>query len=182
MNATELLYWERPGRLSRIESTRPFNLVLIYDEENAAAEARRLLGPLLSISLRGLEIHRDELSFTELGHPQLQGETLEITAECDLLTVATVNGESLPATVTSWLNLWVQSRTQKEAVLVSVVGSADGSLLGSGVHQHLQGVADGYGLAFFSTGFLTQLSCEGAHKLDELYRHAPRPERWGINE
>ena len=182
MNATELPYLERPVRLPRVEPIRPFHFVVIYDEQNAAAEARRLLGPFLSISLRGPEIHRDELSFAELGHPELQRETLEMTAECDLLTIATVNGESLATSVMSWLNLWLQSRRQKEAALVSLVGSSDGSLLGSAVHQHLQCVADGYGLAFFSAVFNSTAIRRGNSQLDELYRHSPRPERWGINE
>ncbi len=167
---------------------RPFNIVLIYDHDLAASESRRVIDRLLAKCLPDLDIHRDELSFAEITHPELRGETVELAAECDLFILATITGEGLPAEILGWVNLWLASREDKETALVCLVGSPTGETLESVVHQHLQRIAVQHELAFFSSSFLAKpgriasdLGGSGFGKAHENH-YDPRPEAWGINE
>jgi hypothetical protein len=169
----------------------PFQMMLIHDGEIALAEARQIIARLLTRSLTGFDVHRDELSFSEIAHPEIFAEAAELAAGCDLLIIATVNRVNLPNEVIAWLHRWFESRQEKDAALVCLVGSVDGALLESPVHMYLQHLTDQYNLAFFPSVFITpgenlQRSikrCEETTLARQVLRgYCPRPESWGINE
>ena len=171
------------------EAKPPFHMVLLHDGDTALAKARRMVERLLRKSLDGLDLHRDELSFAEIAHPEIRTEAAELAAGCDLFIFATVNGSNLPQEVVAWLHQWFESRERKEAALVCLVGSVEGAMLGSPVHQYLQHLTDEHNVAFFSSAFTINEeklkrsieTCEETFLMREV-RCCPRPEGWGINE
>jgi len=178
---------------SRIQNDAeaPFQMVLVHDGETALAEARRMVGRLLKRSLAGLDVHRDELSFLEIAHPEIRTEAAELAAGCDLFIFATVNGSNLPEEVVAWLHLWFESREKKEAALVCLVGSDEGAILGSSVQLYLQHLSARTSVVFFSSAFImSRMDLDSrSQRPDETLtmghvaaRSFPRPEGWGINE
>jgi hypothetical protein len=167
-----------------------FNVILTHDNEVAAAGARFSVGRLLA-AIPSNDLHHDQWSFSELGHAEFRREALELAAGCDLFVLATTEGDALPAEVSSWLNLWVQTREEKEIALVCLVGSRDGKVVSTPVQDHLQRLADAHHLAFFASSFVLP-EPEGAIRIDAMVQrhsarlrfdfHPPQPEGWGINE
>jgi hypothetical protein len=174
------------------DAKAPFHMVLVHDGERALAEARRIVERLLRRTLAGLDLHRDELSFSEIAHPEIRAEAAELAVGCDLFIFATVNGSNLPDEVVAWLHLWFESRQEKEAALVCLVGVEDGAMLGSPVHLYLQHLSDSHDIAFFSSAFI--ISGQDPDSRNQKHneplsmmrpvttRSFPRPEGWGINE
>jgi hypothetical protein len=169
----------------------PFHMVLVHDGDTALGEGRRIVERLLRRALAGLDVHRDELSFSEIAHPEIRTEAAELAAGCDLFIFATVNGANLPNEVVAWLHLWFQSRHAKEAALVCLVGSEDGAMLESPTHLYLQHLSDDHNLAFFSSAFVIagqnlKSQCQQRNETPSMRhmtaRSFPRPEGWGINE
>src|SRR5437870_2769787 len=101
-------------RVSHLTPTQlqPFNLVVIYDEENVAMASEAIILRLLKKCLPLLDIHKDEWSFAELGHVEFAKEAVELAANCDMLAVATSDDQHLSSTVISWLSRWMESRAK----------------------------------------------------------------------
>jgi hypothetical protein len=189
MNRIELRF--EPGTDPSAE-TRPFGLVIIYDQESAQREARRLIERLLRNCMPTLDVHCDALSFCEITHAELQAETIELARDCDVLVLATINRAVATPGVAQWLDLWLARRTAKQTALVSLAGpggsasNADGSL-----HEHLWGIAERHGLPCFSSNLVLSAAAETPEpeRLEERwssgrlrFEYFPRPEAWGINE
>ena len=179
--------------LKRRESNanqRCFNVILTHDSEVAAAGARFSLSRLLA-AIPDMDLHRDQWSFSELRHTEFRREALELAATCDLFVLATTDGEFLPGEVSSWLNAWVQTREQKETALVCLVGSPDGKVISSPVHEEFQRLAEAHQLAFFASSFILPEPAAATRIEQIVEKHSgrlsfdfylPRPEGWGINE
>lgn len=172
-------------------SEQPFQMMLMHDGKIALAEARRVIARLLTRSLSGLDVHRDELTFSEIKHPKICAEAAELAEGCDLLILATVNGLNLPDEIIAWLHRWFESRQEKDAAMVCLVGSVPGAGPESPVHLYLQHLAEQHSLAFFSSAF--RLPGEDLNTGIERGRPSlrirqvmdrchPQPEGWGINE
>ena len=183
--------------LSFTEQELPsFNLVMLYDHELAAKAAERITARLLGRCLPETDIHEDRWSFDELAHAAFRNEARELAEPCDLMLVAVADGQALPLEICFWIEHWARTRIQRDAALVLLHGSVDGTLP-VGTFQQLSGLdsaanvgklvvftsavalfgagkpasgSDQPALAFKSTGR------PSAHSFD------PRPERWGINE
>jgi hypothetical protein len=189
MNTIELRF--EPGTDQSTEK-RPFALVIIYDHESAQTEARRLIERLLRNCMPTLDVHCDALSFSEVMHPELQAETIELARGCDLLVLATINRAVAAPNVARWLDLWLATRTVKETALVSLVGEAGGEpARGGSLHEHLWGIAESHHLPYFSSNLVLSASAEtadpecleGRCSFGQLrFEYFPRPEAWGINE
>jgi hypothetical protein len=170
---------------------QPFQMMLMHDGKRARAEAQRTISRLLAGSLTGFDVHLDEISFSEIAHPEISAEAVELAERCDLFILATVNESNLPNEIVAWLHRWFQSRQQKEAAVVCLVGSSHGAVLGSPVHLYLQHLAGEHHLSFFSSAFRMTgddlrrgvercgISSGMQQVIDRCY---PRPEAWGINE
>jgi hypothetical protein len=180
---------ERPTQQKQLTlhpAEAPFSLVLTHDTHFAAATARHRIVRLLGGCIPNLDIHHDQWSFTELDHAEFRREALELAVGCDIMVVATVERESLPDPVSSWLKLWVETREKKESALVCLVGSPGGKLLNTPVQMQLQALALERDLAFFSSGFAEDQQAPATLKgrASEPFRRSyiVRPEGWGINE
>jgi hypothetical protein len=185
MNKTDLF------EITQSSQNHPcFNLVLLHDNEIAAARARFSLGRLLA-GIPAADLHRDQWSFSELSHAEFRREALELAVPCDLFALATTDEEALPAEVSSWLKLWMQTREKKETALVCLVGSRDGKVISTPVQDDLQRLAEAHHLTFFASSFILP-EPDAAIRIEAVtQRHSarfcldfylPRPEGWGINE
>jgi hypothetical protein len=170
---------------------QPFQMMLMHDSEMAQAEAQRMISRLMAGSLGGFDVHLDEITFAEIVHPEICAEAVELAERCDLFILATVNGSNLPNEIVAWLHLWFQSRQQKDAAVVCMVGSSQGAVLGSPVHLYLQHLAGEHHLSFFSSAFKMTVDdlkrgverCGVSSGMQQVIdRCYPRPEAWGINE
>ena len=177
----------RPGK----PTEQPFQMMLMHDGEMARAEAQRMISRLLARSLTGFDVHHDEITFSEIAHPEISAEAVERAERCDLFILATVNGSNLPIEIVAWLHRWFQSRQEKDAAVVCLVGSLQGAVFESPVHLYLQHLTDKHNVSFFSSafrmtgedlkrGFETCGVSLGMRKV--IDRCHPRPEAWGINE
>lgn len=163
-----------------------FNLVITHDCPAAALEARFSVERLLSGFFSALDIHRDEWSFSELGHPDFQREALELAANCDLLVVSAASTNQLPKTMEDWLKSWARLRERKETAMVCLTHSAHGKPVINCVLETVRDLAESNGLSFFSSSFASRHLPPGHANSTKIevpaYRYTPRPEAWGINE
>jgi hypothetical protein len=169
-------------------SDAPFHIVLLHDGATALKGARHMVETIIGKHLYDVEVHRDELSFAEVMHPELRAETTQIAAGCDVLVFATVDGSHLPGAIATWLENWLEMRPEKETALLSIVGTKAGVVSTSSVEDYLRHVAATHGISFFSSSLTLPEDDEdmkaGAQAPATRVPHnvRPRPERWGLNE
>ena len=167
-----------------------FHIVLLYDSAMALAATRHIVDTLVGKHVGEADVHRDELSFVEVMHPELRAESIQLTAGCDMFVVATADGTHLPGEVASWIDLWLEMRPEKETALVSIAGTRLGCVQSTAVQNYLHHLAEEHRLSFFSSNFtLPEAELKPAEEVvkSESARRiphdiAPRPERWGLNE
>ena len=166
-------------------------MMLMHDGEMARVEAQRMISRLLARSLTGFDVHHDEIAFSEIAHPEIFAEAVELAERCDLFILATMSGSNLPIEIVAWLHRWFQSRQEKDAAVVCLVGSLQGTVLESPVHLYLQYLTGEHDVSFFSSAFT--IAGEDLKKSFEtcgvslgmrkvMDRCHTRPEAWGINE
>lgn len=161
-----------------------FNLVLLYDHELTAKAAHRITERLVARSLPESDIHQDCWSFEELAHLHFRNEASELAKACDLMLLATINGQALPREVSSWIEHWNRTRTQKDAAFLFIQVSAGGRVL-AGKFQPLFGLHSGSKVLATACGPSASEQpatwCEPARRPQACFDS--RPERWwGINE
>lgn len=189
MNASELhsvIDRKKAGRATEGQ----FEIVLLYDGETALKAARHIIETVVGKHFDEADVHRDELSFAEVMHPELRTESIQMASGCDVFVTATANGSHLPAAVASWITLWLESRPQKETALISIAGSPPGSVASTAMQDYLHHLADRQGLSFFSSNYTLPAAelkepekfarLEAGHRVPHDIK--PRPERWGLNE
>ena len=171
------------------EVNEQFGIVLLYDAEEALEAARHIIDRIIGKHFAHPDLHQDELSFAEVMHPELRAESIQLASRCDILIVATIDGSHLQGAVASWIELWFESRPQKECAIISIAGSPAGSVESTAMQDYLHHLADRYGLAFFASSFElpeSEKATQVSEKLEATERVPhnvkPRPERWGLNE
>ena len=177
MNATYLPESPPTGRVAQSNPPRSFNIVVLFDNDCSAIEARRVTDHVVKRCLDDIDVHRDEFSFAELAHPDLKSRTLELAVNCDFMVVAVTDGSELAGEVLMWLGKWLARRSEKETALLCLTGRRDGEMDERAVSSWMRVLANRHDLPFFAGTFHVHSEAENPHG-----HHSARPEAWGINE
>jgi hypothetical protein len=143
-NATKVLV-ERTS-----EVAAPLSIVLIFDHPAMAATTRSMLDGFITKWAHDVDVHRDEWTFAELGHPKFRTEALELAKSCDILVIAISEGD-LDVSFVDWLDEWALSRNRMETALILLIPSHATTVSAVPRCASIQTLAHKHGLTFFST-------------------------------